>query len=247
MSLRGSVIVAGADHLVERRRRLGGPGGRLYPARQRHRFQARAGRFACAAATCGCWSAAARPAPSPAAFGAPLAGAFYAFELVIGTYAVASLAPVGAAALVGYLTARACGAGRLGVNAGAVCRLADGRRSPRPSAWSRRGLRHRPDAWRRRLRASCSPSRRAGRRYGRPSAGTCRAAGADLAAGAVVRSRCAATDRRLQAAVGDDRASFSCSRSTPRSISLGSGFRGGLFFAVAAVGRFGGQLFAGWR
>ncbi len=39
------------------------------------------------------------------AFGAPLAGAFYAFELVIGNYSVASLAPVAVAALVGYLVA----------------------------------------------------------------------------------------------------------------------------------------------
>ncbi|MEJ0078816.1 MAG: chloride channel protein [Alphaproteobacteria bacterium] len=39
------------------------------------------------------------------AFGAPLAGAFYAFELVIGTYSIASLAPVGIAAMVGYLVA----------------------------------------------------------------------------------------------------------------------------------------------
>jgi chloride channel protein, CIC family len=38
-----------------------------------------------------------------AAFGAPLGGAFYAFELVIGSYSVASLAPVGAAAIIGYL------------------------------------------------------------------------------------------------------------------------------------------------
>src|SRR5580700_455291 len=37
------------------------------------------------------------------AFGAPLGGAFYAFELVIGSYSVASLAPVAVAALVGYL------------------------------------------------------------------------------------------------------------------------------------------------
>ncbi|MDQ8732155.1 chloride channel protein [Bradyrhizobium sp. LHD-71] len=36
------------------------------------------------------------------AFGAPLAGAFYAFELVIASYSVASLAPVGIAAVVGY-------------------------------------------------------------------------------------------------------------------------------------------------
>src|SRR5262249_35781211 len=39
------------------------------------------------------------------AFGAPLAGAFYAFELVIASYSAASLAPVGIAAVVGYLVA----------------------------------------------------------------------------------------------------------------------------------------------
>jgi CIC family chloride channel protein len=39
------------------------------------------------------------------AFGAPLAGAFYAFELVVGSYSVANLAPVGIAALFGYLVA----------------------------------------------------------------------------------------------------------------------------------------------
>ena len=36
------------------------------------------------------------------AFGAPLAGAFYAFELVIGGYTPASLTPVGVAAVAGY-------------------------------------------------------------------------------------------------------------------------------------------------
>ncbi len=39
------------------------------------------------------------------AFGAPIAGAFYAFELIIGHYSAATLAPVGLAALVGYQVA----------------------------------------------------------------------------------------------------------------------------------------------
>jgi CIC family chloride channel protein len=38
-----------------------------------------------------------------AAFGAPLAGAFYAFEVVLGTYTVGTLAPVAASALVANL------------------------------------------------------------------------------------------------------------------------------------------------
>ncbi len=41
------------------------------------------------------------------AFGAPLAGAFYAFELVLGSYAPASLAPIGVAAVTGYAVTRA--------------------------------------------------------------------------------------------------------------------------------------------
>jgi CIC family chloride channel protein len=41
------------------------------------------------------------------AFGAPLAGAFYGFELIIGGYSPTSLAPVGIAALIGYLVAGA--------------------------------------------------------------------------------------------------------------------------------------------
>ena len=50
----------------------------------------------------GCGAAAA----IAAAFNAPLAGAFYAFELIVGSYTLQSLAPVGIAALVGALTVR---------------------------------------------------------------------------------------------------------------------------------------------
>ncbi|WP_421933610.1 chloride channel protein [Phenylobacterium sp.] len=45
-----------------------------------------------------------------AAFGAPLTGAFYAFEIVIGSYAPSMIAPVAAAALTSVITARALGA-----------------------------------------------------------------------------------------------------------------------------------------
>jgi CIC family chloride channel protein len=41
-----------------------------------------------------------------AAFNAPLTGAFYAFELIIGTYTLQTLAPVGIAALTGALVVR---------------------------------------------------------------------------------------------------------------------------------------------
>lgn len=44
-----------------------------------------------------------------AAFGAPLTGAFYAFELILGTYTPFALAPVGAAAIGGVLASRLLG------------------------------------------------------------------------------------------------------------------------------------------
>nr|WP_305123229.1 chloride channel protein [Roseomonas sp. GC11] len=46
-----------------------------------------------------------------AAFGAPLTGAFYAFELVIGTYAIAYLGPVLAAAVAGAMVTALLGGG----------------------------------------------------------------------------------------------------------------------------------------
>ena len=49
------------------------------------------------------------------AFGAPLAGAFYGFELIIGSYSPSSLAPVGIASTIGYLVARTIAPAELGV------------------------------------------------------------------------------------------------------------------------------------
>jgi CIC family chloride channel protein len=49
------------------------------------------------------------------AFGAPLAGAFYGFELIIGGYSPNSLAPVAVSALLGYLVAQALAPAEIGV------------------------------------------------------------------------------------------------------------------------------------
>jgi chloride channel protein, CIC family len=68
----------------------------------------------------GCGAAAA----IAAAFGAPLGGAFYGFELIIGSYTIASLAPVGMASLVSYLVARAFTPDSLGIDPGPVASLA---------------------------------------------------------------------------------------------------------------------------
>jgi CIC family chloride channel protein len=54
------------------------------------------------------------------AFGAPLGGAFYAFELVIGGYTPASLTPVGIAAVAGYFVTHAFSPLSLGIGVGPV-------------------------------------------------------------------------------------------------------------------------------
>ncbi|CAN5395122.1 chloride channel protein [soil metagenome] len=50
------------------------------------------------------------------AFGAPLAGAFYAFELIIGGYTPASLTPIGVAAITGYAATKAFSPLSLGIS-----------------------------------------------------------------------------------------------------------------------------------
>ncbi|HET7411219.1 MAG TPA: chloride channel protein, partial [Pararhizobium sp.] len=59
----------------------------------------------------GCGSAAA----IAAAFGAPLTGAFYGFELIIGTYTIASLAPVICASIAAVLVSEAISDGHTGI------------------------------------------------------------------------------------------------------------------------------------
>src|SRR3984893_4238796 len=54
------------------------------------------------------------------AFGAPLAGAFYAFELVIGGYTPASLTPAGGAAVAGYFVTHGFAALSMGIGIGPV-------------------------------------------------------------------------------------------------------------------------------
>src|SRR6204780_5187136 len=71
----------------------------------------------------GCGAAAAIAGAS----GAPLAGAFYAFELVLGGYTPASLTPVGVASVVGYFVAHAFTPLSLGVASGPAVGIVVGR------------------------------------------------------------------------------------------------------------------------
>lgn len=58
-----------------------------------------------------------------AAFDAPLTGAFYAFELIIGVYSIGLLAPVIAAAIAGSLLATQLGAVQTPIDIGPVSQL----------------------------------------------------------------------------------------------------------------------------
>jgi CIC family chloride channel protein len=178
------------------------------------------------------------------AFGAPLAGAFYAFELVISSYSAASLAPVGAAALVGYLVATSFEQPSLGLGTlyvshvvgsdlaiSALVGLAAAgvgimlMRGVAACEWVMNWLRLRPVM--------------------RPTLG-----------GLIVGLMAVVTPEVLSSGHGAIR--FSTMMTSPFTavallfvlkslasiVSLGTGFRGGLFFASLLIGALGGRLFA---
>jgi CIC family chloride channel protein len=178
------------------------------------------------------------------AFGAPLGGAFYGFELIIGTYAAASLAPVGIAALVGYLVARAFEADRLGIDAGAVSTLAVqdiaiaaafGLVAAGFGIALMRGVAacEKLFAW-----ARVKP-------WLRPMLG-----GALVGLLALISPQVLSSGHGALHLTGvfklplETIAMIFVLKSIASMISLGSGFRGGLFFAALLLGSLGGQLFA---
>ncbi len=178
------------------------------------------------------------------AFGAPLGGAFYAFELIIGSYAAASLAPVGMAALVGYLTARAFDADRLGIDAGPVSSLtvhdiaiaaAFGLLAAGFGIVLMRGVAACEQLF---AKARIKPALR-------PMLGGVLVGLLALISPQVLSSGHGALHLTgvfklpMQAI-----ALIFVLKSIASMISLGSGFRGGLFFAALLLGSLGGQLFA---
>jgi chloride channel protein, CIC family len=179
------------------------------------------------------------------AFGAPLAGAFYAFELVIGSYSIASLAPVGMASLVGYLTARTLAPLQPGIEASGIAQVAVhdvliaglvGLCAAIYGIGIMRGV------------AACERmfTRLRIAQQIRPMIG-----------GAIVGSLAMITPRVMSSGHGALHLTsiFKLSLGTiavifvlktiASIVSLGSGFRGGLFFASLLLGALGGQLLAG--
>ena len=132
-----------------------------------------------------------------AAFNAPLTGAFYAFELIIGTYTIVNLTPVVVSALISTLVARLFAGDDFVIDVGAFRQRRSRRLYAGPAA--RRCLRrrrHPPHAGRVVHRGAGAQE------FDRPAAASChrrhrrRPAGADLAAGAVHRPRRAASQPR---------------------------------------------------
>lgn len=179
-----------------------------------------------------------------AAFGAPLTGAFYAYELVIGTYAIGSLAPVVAAAVAGTLAATAATGGLhplaysggigapdwgdygLALLLGIGCGLAGivlMRSVTLVEAALRRGL---PWAWL------------------RPAAGGLAVGGMALAMPAILSGGHDALHFVLSTEVpAQVLLSLLLLKAAAAAVSIGSGFRGGLFFTSLLLGALLGKLF----
>ena len=178
------------------------------------------------------------------AFGAPLAGAFYAFELIIGSYSVASLAPVGVAALVGYLVVNVLNPAPLGIEALYVVHVSGhdlaiaagvGLAAAGLGILLMRGVELCESAL---TRLHVPP-------WLRPALG-----GAAVGAFAIVTPQVLSSGHGAIHIAGmvdspvRDIALLFVLKAMASMISLGSGFRGGLFFASLLLGALGGRLFA---
>lgn len=180
-----------------------------------------------------------------AAFGAPLAGAFYAFEIVIGAYTPSAIAPVVAAALAGTLVAQTLGIQPYVIDAaaggaiqthhyiiygglGAICAVI-GIALMRAVALVELGTRHaRLPEW------------------ARPAIGGVLLVPIALISPQVLSAGHGAlhADLAVGATLGFIAAIF-MAKCAASIVSLGFGFRGGLFFASLFLGTLVGHLFAG--
>jgi len=178
------------------------------------------------------------------AFGAPLAGAFYGFELIIGSYSLGSLAPVGMAALIGYLTAQAFTPLKLGIEANAVTDVTVhdaiiaagvGLLAAVYGIALMRGV---AACERLFVRLRVSPAFR-------PAIG-----GGAVGLLAMISPQVMSSGHGALHLTGMFKVPLAtialifALKSLASIISLGSGFRGGLFFASLLLGALGGQLFA---
>ncbi len=176
------------------------------------------------------------------AFGAPLGGAFYAFELILGGYTPASLTPVGVAALMGYVVAQAFSPASLGIVAApigdvftrdlAVASLL-GVVAAMVGIGVMRGVALSENLFRTRVWTPL-----------RPAIGGLLVGLLALSTPQVLSSGHGAlhVTSMMQLSLGTIAGLFAL-KALASMISLGSGFRGGLFFASLLLGAIGGRLF----
>jgi CIC family chloride channel protein len=180
-----------------------------------------------------------------AAFGAPLAGAFYAFEIVIGSYTPSAIAPVAAASLAGVWAADALGGARYAIQIHAV-------RTPDILGYLLYGglglicalagvaIMRLVGGTDRLVRASPIPP------FIRPAIGGVLVGALALVSPQVLSAGHGAL--HLDLAVGAPLAILGAVflvKVAASTVSLGFGFRGGLFFASLFLGTLLGQLYAG--
>ncbi|MEO7026387.1 MAG: chloride channel protein, partial [Caulobacteraceae bacterium] len=179
-----------------------------------------------------------------AAFGAPITGAFYAFEIVLGSYAVVHIAPVVGAALAGALIARLLIGGGLVIQVaasdslvpshylmfvllGLICALIGVAIMRLVAATEQIVTRLAMPAW------------------ARPAAGGLLLMLLAFAAPQTLSSGhgALAADLGAKLAIGT-LVVLVIAKATASVVSLGFGFRGGLFFASLFLGALVGRLFA---
>ena len=177
-----------------------------------------------------------------AAFGAPLTGAFYAFEVVIGSYTVANIAPVAAAALTGALMTKLMGVDPVVIHAKATVSLS----AVNYGLFTGLGLicavfavgLMRLVAWTERV-ASLIP----GPKLLRPAAGGLLLAALALIAPQTLSAGHGAMHLDLTRELVFSALIFLIATKAAASVvSLGFGFRGGLFFASLYLGSLIGRV-----
>lgn len=180
-----------------------------------------------------------------AAFNAPLTGAFYAYELVIGTYSLATLAPVVSAAIVAVVIVRLLTPDLYGFEVQLPTEIAAvdylpllalGMLAALMGIAIMRGVTLTEDIFR---RSGVPP-------WLRPAIGGLAVAGLAIVSPQVLSSGHAALQVTMDAPYPlRHLALLIVLKSLASAISIGSGFRGGLFFASLFLGALLGKLFTG--
>ena len=177
-----------------------------------------------------------------AAFGAPLTGAFYAFELIVGVYSVSNVAAIMAAALSAVLTATALGGAPYALNAQVVLAVKPLHYLPLMgiglvAAALGVAVMRGTDLMDRAFKATPLPA------WSRPAVGGLLIGGLALVTPQVLAAGHGAMKLDLPLDMTMKALAFLIAlKLLAALISLGSGFRGGLFFASLFVGALLGKL-----